>query len=102
MYAPRPPLAGKRGSKAAAAGTCAANLRDLISHKTLSKRPLVSAAAGAHFGSCTACMVILCGREWQANPTQPQAALDTISQGTTRGNTVPQAHTLCIQVALGK
>jgi len=60
VYAPRPPLAGKRGHKAAASGECIAGLKDLIAVKTLCKRPLAtSATAGAgwtlqaHSGSLT-------------------------------------------------
>ncbi len=48
VYAPRPPLAGKKSHKAAASRECLAGLKDLIAVKTLCKRPLAtSATAGA-------------------------------------------------------
>ena len=48
VYAPRPPLAGRKGCKAGGADACAAGLKDFIAQKMLCKRPLIAnSAAGA-------------------------------------------------------
>ena len=48
VYAPRPPLAGKKGRKAGAVGGCAEGLKDFfIPHKVLCKRPLATNGEGA-------------------------------------------------------